>query len=31
MNKVHTLEEQLDLNDIVNLTEILLALATVEN
>jgi len=29
MNKVHTLEEQLELNDLVELTELLLALATV--
>lgn len=28
MNKVHTVDEQLDLNDIVNLTELLHALAT---
>ena len=28
MNKVHTVNEQLDLNDLVNLTELLFALAT---
>jgi tripeptide aminopeptidase len=28
MNKVHTIDEQLDLNDLVNLTELLYALAT---
>ena len=28
MNKVHTVDEQVDLNDLVNLAELLLALAT---
>ncbi len=31
MNKVHTVDEQLDLNDLVNLTELLHALATTPN